>query len=47
MWTGIDGCSHEGEFVDDLREGYGVYKWPDGSKYEGDWKSDKQHGKGV
>ena len=28
-------------------DGYGVYIWPDGKKYEGEFKEDKKHGKGT
>ena len=28
-------------------EGYGVFEWPDGRKYDGEWKNGKQHGVGV
>lgn len=27
--------------------GKGVYTWPDGRKYEGDYKYDKKSGRGV
>jgi len=29
------------------KHGVGVLVWPDGRKYEGQWKSDQQHGTGV
>lgn len=28
-------------------EGTGVYEWPDGRKYVGEYHKDKKHGKGV
>ena len=28
------------------RHGYGVQIWPDGAKYEGNWRDGLQHGKG-
>ena len=28
-------------------DGYGVYTWLDGRKYEGQYKKDKKHGNGV
>ena len=28
-------------------DGYGVYTWKDGRKYEGQYLKDKKHGKGV
>ena len=30
-----------------LGHGYGVYTWPEGSQYEGNWANGKQHGKGL
>ena len=27
--------------------GYGVFAWPDGSQYEGNWANGKQHSKGL
>ena len=27
------------------RLGRGVFKWPDGAVYDGEWKDDKKHGK--
>ena len=30
-----------------MRHGFGVLKFPDLRKYEGEWKFDKQHGKGT
>ena len=30
-----------------LEHGYGVFTWPDGSQYEGNWVYEKQHGKGL
>ena len=31
----------------DKKEGHGMFSWPEGKKYEGDWKDNKQHGKGY
>ena len=31
----------------DKKNGYGVMTWPDGSKYEGNWKFGRQNGIGV
>jgi len=31
----------------DCKNGYGVYTWSDGEKFEGDWKNGKQDGKGT
>ena len=29
-----------------MRDGYGVQIWPDGARYEGEWRRNKAHGKG-
>jgi hypothetical protein len=28
-------------------EGYGIYLWGDGRRYEGQYKNDKKHGYGI
>ena len=30
-----------------FRHGHGVYTWPDGRKYEGEYSNDKKHGFGI
>jgi hypothetical protein len=25
----------------------GIYKWPDGRSYDGEWRDGKQHGEGI
>ena len=47
MWTGSNGDVYEGQYVDGLIEGFGVYRWASGSKYEGNCKAGKRHGQGV
>jgi hypothetical protein len=37
---------YEGQYVDDLKEGYGRYIWWSGNYYEGEWKNDCMEGKG-
>ena len=38
--------TYVGEFKDDVRDGNGVFT-EYGMKYEGNWKNDKKHGKGL
>ena len=33
--------------MDGERSGMGVHHWPSGSRFEGEWKDDKQNGMGV
>jgi hypothetical protein len=30
-----------------MRFGKGIYKWTDGSYYDGEWKADKMNGRGL
>ena len=46
-FTWPDNRKYEGEFVNDLREGFGVYEWPDGRVYRGSWKQGKMDGEGT
>ena len=39
-WITVD----DGEWFNDKAHGYGVYIHANGSKYEGYWENDKQHG---
>ena len=41
------GNKYDGEWVDDVKEGYGVLTYVNGERYEGYWKNDKAHGKGT
>lgn len=36
-----------GEFKANDIQGYGVYEWPDGRVFKGQWFANKMHGKGV
>lgn len=38
---------YEGQFTDNRITGKGVYKWPDGSIYEGEVKDGLRHGYGI
>lgn len=33
--------------MNNLQDGQGVETWPDGSKYEGEYKNGKKNGKGA
>jgi len=37
---------YEGEYHDDKKNGFGIYKFPDGTQYEGFFKDDLKHGNG-
>lgn len=39
-----DGTSYEGEYHDNHPNGYGVFIWDEGEKYEGYWLKGKYHG---
>ena len=39
-----NGAIYDGEWVGDMKDGYGILRWPENGKYEGDWKYDKAHG---
>ena len=49
-WGGVTkwaGHSYQGDYHYGIRDGYGVYTWPDGSKYSGNWTNGVSSGKGV
>ena len=46
-FTCESGEVYEGEFKNDMREGWGVMRRPDGGVYEGYWHHDKQEGWGT
>lgn len=37
---------YEGEWIGQNKDGRGVYKWANGSRYDGFWKNNKNHGFG-
>lgn len=41
------GISYHGQFVQGLKDGYGIEERADGSKYEGHFKEGQKHGKGL
>ena len=38
---------YEGEWSNDMINGYGVYKYSSGATYSGNWKNNRHHGYGV
>ena len=43
-----NGDRYEGNFINDLRDGYGVYTFARlGDKYEGSFKEGRLHGEGI
>ena len=42
-----DKVTYDGQFKDDKKTGFGVYKWPDGRIYIGWWFNGRQHGYGT
>jgi antitoxin component YwqK of YwqJK toxin-antitoxin module len=36
---------YDGEFVNGLRHGFGMFFYASGAKYEGRWKNNMKHGK--
>ena len=38
---------YEGEFTNNLKHGFGVYEWSDGTKYEGNFVEDRKDGFGT
>jgi len=41
------GNRYEGQMVDNLYQGHGVFSWVDGALYAGNWQQGKQHGRGT
>jgi hypothetical protein len=38
---------NKGEYKNGKKNGFGIYLWPDGRKYEGYWKDGYQDGSGI
>ncbi len=38
-YTWPDGTRYSGEYVNDLKEGYGEFYWKNGKVYKGEWKN--------
>ena len=41
------GNEYEGDFANDIKEGYGEYRWNNGRIYRGNFSKGTPHGKGV
>ncbi|CAI2378864.1 unnamed protein product [Moneuplotes crassus] len=48
-WNSGDGkgARYVGDWVNDKKEGYGIYYYANGDKYEGEWMKGNKHGLGV
>ena len=43
----FDGSIYEGDFLNSLKHGKGIFRYKNGDSYNGDWLNDKRHGKGT
>mgnify|MGYP003682047699 CR=1 FL=1 len=41
------GNTYEGDFINGIKQGKGIFIWTDGDQYEGDWVNGEKYGKGV
>ena len=41
-----NGDTYDGQYINGIREGYGVYRYANGEKYEGEWHLNLKHGIG-
>jgi hypothetical protein len=42
-----NGEIYDGEHYNGIKNGHGIYTWPDGTKYDGYFKDDERNGHGV
>lgn len=47
FWLSQNSENYTGQFVDDHYQGEGVYRWTDGSRYEGGFFASEKHGFGT
>ncbi len=38
---------YSGSIVDGKKDGFGIYRWPNGTSYRGQWKNDLRNGRGT
>ncbi|MEQ9298328.1 MAG: hypothetical protein RIF33_07190 [Cyclobacteriaceae bacterium] len=38
---------YTGELSKGKKNGFGIYAWPNGTTYRGEWKNDQRHGRGI
>ena len=43
----LDGSRYQGGWVENQRNGFGVYYYANGDFYEGDWYEHERHGQGT
>ncbi len=41
------GGSYSGQWLNNLKEGKGIFTWQDGDQYDGDWAQNKRNGDGI
>ena len=41
LFTWPDGKMYNGEFIENIKQGYAEFKWSDGKIYKGSWKDGK------
>jgi len=47
FWLQENTENYTGQFVNDHYQGHGVYRWPDGQRYEGEFFASDKHGPGT
>jgi hypothetical protein len=46
VYNWADGSRYEGNWKNNMINGFGRYEWPDGRHYVGEWLDNKMHNKG-
>ena len=47
VYTYPDGGYYKGHYVNNIKEGYGEFKWKNGKIFRGNFKNGKPYGKGI